>query len=298
MFQEFIDWLFNIPTSVWGLLLIPALVSYITGDTFVNNANKKRLHSEKLNHSIIALKDELETFYPMETRVNNRYKIIGIQVSKINEINYIEHLREHIKNGYPDECKIWDDYDILWKKRNKTLGNFKEYIQDYFLRISAEWDIKPQYKFVGREKPESYIMPENLADSIIDELEHRRKEGWMPFYYKPNVDFNPNWNQMFFFDRQLFFIKTGTIAKKVYAEFNRFFDEESYTKLYHAFLDAEHKLELKEADFKIALRVVSDRISLGHNINGICDTCVTILPLWVSKQYHFQVKPRFRRNKY
>ena len=118
------------------------------------------------------------------------------------------------------------------------------------------------------------------------------------FYYEPHdsqaTSANTS-NRFHFWDIELFKIKDNDTADKIRKAFYAYFNDGLYAEKYKAFLETQHKLEEKTRDFENAIRLISDKISLGHNMLSICDTCVTFLPLGVSKQYHYRVKPHLRK---
>lgn len=156
--------------------IISALVTWFSGDRWVEINRRKREHTLRLNSAAIKpwadlhINEtcQLSTYYEDIER-----KVFGEPVNNYENLNYNTFIESHIKKGYPDIDKRWQEIRALVQKYNDELASILEDIRMIFHDMSSQFELEPYYSRQGRARPPSFVQPYEIAKSVFQEYENR-----------------------------------------------------------------------------------------------------------------------------
>ena len=264
------------------VIIIPAIVSYLTGNTFVNHANKKRRHSEKIKNSIDVFLNNYESYFQINVRINNGGHFVGDYTNEINELLYSRFLLQHIDSAYPKVSRKWHNHETAWKKRVNKKAEFLEDLRLKFHTLGEGLGVKPLYVYERIYRPDSFLFPEKIAYSIFKVFEDQT-EGADPMIFEPTKNYTNDTFAYHFKNKYLFQVKDRVHADLIDIEILDYLKKRENHIQYLIYKEVTQKHEEKKKELFISLKQISEKIDLGHDINGLCDTCIVLIPIPIQR---------------
>lgn len=247
-------------------------------------SQKIRYHSTILND--LSLKEwpkkineifRKDTFQESTEYSQKENKIIPVELRSLSIIPHYKSLEEHMKLGYPEEWKMWNELKDAVQKYNEERANILEDVRQKLNEEIKNLQLNEFYHKVGTRAPINYIRPDRVAEIILMEIERRLSgfEKWWEGEIKLNFQMNGEikiWNLDSPYQDVIHNTKediVSTVAKFIVftVESNKI--KERVTKLSKMY----DEINIKSNRFKEELRKIISSIELGHNIKGKCANC-------------------------
>lgn len=263
--------------SIFGVV-ISVLASWYSSDRWVEKAERKRLHSEKLLEVTLNWLQVWGTIYPIDTIMDNNIgKFIMKDIIGLNGVPLGIYLLNHIITGYEEVNDMRLKYIEYVKEYTSDEINIKNDIiyllETEFSRINIDvW-----FPIRGRNKPKEHIRLDYIVDNIINEIYHR-SYGWENYYQGKlttekvisgnETHWNINWmgyQIMVVYDQNKFedmkiYIDNIMRADKLIERVNKLYKKRDELIKYGNNINSE-------------LTKIMDHIKLGNNIRGHCQAC-------------------------
>lgn len=169
-------------------IILSTSISLFANKTFIQRGQEKRLHSETINDE--SFKEWLDKIgelchidmdYNLPGYSHEEKRIVPIKLQKLDLIPHNKYLESHMKTGYPEEWRYWEELREEIKKFNKQIADTLEYIRKEIQLECITLDLREHYHKSGRRGPRNYIRPDKLAVQIYKEINHRFSgyDHWM-----------------------------------------------------------------------------------------------------------------------
>lgn len=268
----------NLITSV----IVSALVTWFSGDRWVDINNRRREHSLTIaNESIQGWIEMIDIIAPRGTKLNNVNDVIGKYPKNLDLLPYNEDLEKHLETGYPEIIEKWDKYTKSVKEYNDDLANVQEDIHHGIQLFLSTKGIDVFYPAIKRHRPILAINPWDLIITITQEFESIL-DGYEPWHFgEPSVQDATSGDLHFFnlsFRGRLIISDPNFEIISELRDFVRISIESKL--LYDGMLriyEKKKRVDGDSLDFSNTLSRIIEEVKLGNNLKGKCTTCI---PRW------------------
>lgn len=261
-------------------IIISALVTWYSSDRWVEKNRRKREHTIRLKEASIKPWADAHINKICQLSVYYDYlegKVCAEPIKNYEYLNYNEFIERHIKTGYPNVEKKWQELRNLVIKCNDEYASIIEDIRIIFHEMAIKFELTSYYSKQGISRPQTFIQPFEVAKAVFREYENRINgiEKW--HMGKPTIGAvhhsGKNYVQSSWLQHTLIITIPSDNIMIVHEKINEILNDFDYfgrigTLTGYKMQLAESKNELLEE-----LRKIIELIELGHNLKGTCSAC-------------------------
>ena len=264
------------------------VVGFFYSDKAVERSQNRRHHSIALQSSLKDWINKIDDICvigktdPLVKYSHEEERMLPIEVGDMGSVAIPHHqfLENHMKTGYSAVWVQWNELLRQVKEHNEQKAKLIEDIRQQFLSQSRKQNLAVYYHRLGRTQPKVFVAPNEIAESIVEEINNRIYSGLENWWGgKPSIREFMDGNTMYY-DLNIFshsFIMHDTDKSNVSfcIDFilSKVEDEEIIIRAEQ--LSNMYKANIKKSiEIKDQLNEIVSIIELGHNIKGKCKSCI------------------------
>ena len=264
-----------------GLLaaVVSAIVTWFSGDRWVDINNRRKEHSIKIITGFKEWSESPDDLSPIGIKLNNVNKIVGFPKKNFESLSYHKDLEKHLNSGYPELKIKWENYQKKISDYNKQLADIQNVVLSLFIKIAEQNMVSVVFPLSKQKNPIYYVNAWNIVQGIQTEFESILN-GYQEWYQgtplSSNVQSgNDQYIMLNFRNFTLASHPSIDFIDTIRDEIIRIVeDQEIYDEMYrlHEIKYNNHMLKL---EFVKELDRIIEVVELGHELKGSCDTCIS-----------------------
>jgi len=164
--------------------IVATAISLYAQKRFVEKNQKKSQHSKDIAmESLGVLAQRIRDICQEGCEYNfENDRLVPKKLHPYTSIPYYNYVKEHFLTGYAEEWKLWLSIEDISREYNTKYAEISEKIRQDLFKEYPSFKEKEYYHKIGHFDPPTFLKPDYIANTIIEELLNRLKgfKEWFP----------------------------------------------------------------------------------------------------------------------